>query len=85
MQKDISLKEFESIECLLLMLGTLGLADDYTIQWEQRPKLIINQLGDFEFENPQETYGCVITFWECEDWIVNPVIISKTRFVIKED
>lgn len=81
LRRTVSLSEFTSLQKMLNMLRTLGLLDtyDYIVVWEQKPVLTINHLGNFEFDNPQEVYGCVITFWNKDGKEV-----SKTRFKIKE-
>ncbi len=81
MRKNISLDEFIKIQHLLAMLRNIGLlgAIDFGIIWEKKPQLIINRNGEFEFENPQELYGAIITFWDAEG-----KIISKTRFSVGE-
>lgn len=77
MRKNISLNEFHSMLGVINILRKLGLIDpfEYTVTWEKKPQLVINELGEFEFENPEELYGCVITFWD-----ENGVAKSKTRF-----
>jgi hypothetical protein len=81
LRRTVSLTEFTSLQRMLNTLRTLGLLEgcDYMVTWEQKPLLIINQLGDFEFENPRNIYGCVITFWD-EDGKE----VSKTKFTIGE-
>ena len=80
MIRKISLTKYEQLEGLMLMLRKIGLVDNMTIVWEKRPQLTINQLGNFEFTNPEEVYGVVISFW-ADDFKE----ISKTRFCILED
>jgi hypothetical protein len=82
MRKNISLNEFEyiiKVISLLRKIGVLGTID-YVVTWEQKPKLIVNPWGNFEFENPQETYGCILSFWDEEG-----KVISTRRFKIKEE
>lgn len=81
MPTNITLDEFELMLSLLGTISTIGLLEpyDYMVTWEKRPQLLINKLGDFEFQKPEEVYGCVITFWS-EDGS----IISKRRFFIGE-
>lgn len=82
LRRTVSLKEFTSISKMLNTLRTIGLTEgyNYIIIWEQKPKLTINGMGEFEFENPQEVYGCVITFWDAEG-----LQVSRTKFTIAED
>ncbi len=84
------LKNLEEFNCVIGVLGLLkniGLFEDgkvdYMVTWEKRPQLIINKLGNFEFQNPEEVYGCVITFWDMKDEMVMKEI-SKSRFNIGE-
>lgn len=63
MNHKLSLRKFQKLELMLLTLRKLGLALDMTIVWEKKPQLTINMLGNFEFTNPQEVYGVVISFW----------------------
>jgi hypothetical protein len=81
MSKNVSLDEFNSIVGLLQFLKSLNLLDpvDYMVTWEKKPQLIINKLGNFEFENPEEVYGCMITFWNDEG-----LAVSKQRYYIKD-
>lgn len=82
MPKNMNLKEFNEIVDVLQFLRKMGLTSpcDFIITWEKKPVMVLNKLGELEFENPEEVYGCVITFW---DKVGN--VISKTRFYIKED
>lgn len=65
MRKPISLDSFDAAMRLLDVFNGLGVLDglDYLVVWEKRPKLTINKLGNFEFVNPQEVYGAVLSFW----------------------
>ena len=51
----------------------------YIVTWEKKPRLTINSLGNFEFQNPQEIYGVVVTFW---DDMSN--VVCNRRFVLAE-
>ena len=68
MRTNISLSELNSFVALLNLLKHLDLLEqkDFMITWEKRPAMIINRLGDFEFENPEEVYGCKIEFWDSD-------------------
>lgn len=82
MRKHISLAELNSLIFLLNMLKHIGLLEqkDFMVTWEQRPKMILNQLGNFEFENPQEVYGCKIEFWDPNSF--GPGVVFK--FIVGE-
>lgn len=77
----LTLKEFELIQSMLHTLKNIKLLDtiEFSITWEKRPVLIINRLGEFEFENPQEVYGCCITFFD--EWGYE---ISRIRYGVGE-
>lgn len=80
MKHKLSLLKFKDLEAMLLVLRKLRLAENMTIVWEKKPQLTINQLGNFEFTNPEEVYGVIVTFW-ASDWKE----YSKTRFCISGD
>ena len=67
---------------MLAVLRRLSLFEtiDYIVTWEQKPKLTFNRYGNLEYENPQELYGCTVTFWD-EDGKE----VSRTKYIIKED
>ena len=83
MPKNISLKEFNDIIGMLHMLKNIGLLDDvdFVVTWMKKPQLTINAMGDFEFENPQEVYGCIVEFWT--EYAMKP--LGSTRFNIVAD
>jgi hypothetical protein len=56
------------LDCMRQM-GLLAPAS-YMVLWEKKPRLTINRLGNFEFENPQEVYGAVLTFWDGRNKVV---------------
>jgi len=69
MRKDISLSELNCFIALLSMLGDMGLLGNHevAVMWEKRPAMIINKLGNLEYENPEEIYGCKIELLDIED------------------
>ena len=81
MRTYISLDDFQAVMMLLDFMRSLGLLEpaSYIVTWEKRPKLTINRLGNFEFQNPQEIYGVVVTFW---DDMSN--VVCNRRFVLAE-
>jgi hypothetical protein len=81
MRKYIDLSDFNSLMQLLEMLRRVDMLEpaSFIVTWEKRPRLTINRLGNFEFENPQEVYGVVITFW---DGVGN--VVCNRRFVLAE-
>jgi hypothetical protein len=81
MRKYISLSEFNVLMQVLETFRRVDLLEpaSFIVTWEKRPKLTINRLGNFEFENPQEVYGVVLTFW---DEMGN--VICNRRFVLAE-
>ena len=81
MRKCISLNSFQAFINLLDMMVRLGLLEpaSFIVTWEKKPRLTLNRLGGFEFENPQEVYGMVITFW---DEFSN--VICNKRFMLAE-
>lgn len=66
MRRYISLDSFDAMMKLLDVANALDVLGglDYMVVWEKKPKLTINKLGNFEFENPQEVYGARLTFWD---------------------
>ena len=81
MRTYISLDDFQGLIMLLDFMRELELLEpaSYIVTWEKRPKLTINRLGNFEFQNPQEVYGVVLTFWDD----MNNVVCNR-RFVLAE-
>lgn len=81
MRTYISLDDFQALIMLLDFMRSLELLEpaSYIVTWEKRPKLTINRLGNFEFQNPQEVYGVVLTFWD----EMNNVVCNR-RFVLAE-
>ena len=81
MRTYISLDDFQALIMLLDFMRELELLEpaSYIVTWEKRPKLTINRLGNFEFQNPQEVYGVVLTFWDD----MNNVVCNR-RFVLAE-
>ena len=78
MPKNIELGKLNVMLDVIKMLKKLSLLEavDYMILWEKRPKLTFSKLGDFEFDNPEELYSCLVTFWHKDG-----SIISRTRFI----
>jgi hypothetical protein len=66
---------------VLEMLRRIELLEpaSFIVTWEKKPRLTINRMGNFEFENPQEVYGVVLTFWD----EMNDVVCNR-RFVLTE-
>ena len=81
MRTYISLDDFYALMEMVDTLRTMGFLKpaSYIVTWEKKPKLTINRLGNFEFQNPQEVYGAVLTFW---DDMSN--VICNRRFVLAE-
>ena len=81
MRTYISLDEFRALIMLLDFMRSMNLIEpaSYVVTWEKRPRLTINRLGSFEFQNPQEVYGVVLTFWND----MNNVVCNR-RFVLAE-
>jgi hypothetical protein len=81
MRTSINLSDFNVLMNLLDSMRQMGLLApaSYMVLWEKKPRLTINRLGNFEFENPQEVYGAVLTFWDGR----NKVICSK-RFTLTD-
>lgn len=81
MRKPISLDSFDAVMRLLSVLNSLSVLDDleYLVVWEKRPKLTLNRLGNFEFANPQEVYGAVLSFWN-----ERGERVGEARFVLVE-
>lgn len=65
MYKCISLSNFNVLISMLNTVKEIGLlGSDFAVVWEKKPKLTMNKLGHFEFDNPQEVYGVVLTIWD---------------------
>jgi len=81
MRKYISLSDFNALMQVLEMLRRIELLEpaSFIVTWEKKPRLTINRMGNFEFENPQEVYGVVLTFWD----EMNDVVCNR-RFVLTE-
>ena len=81
MRTYINLSDFNVLMELLDSMRQMGLLApaSYMVTWEKKPRLTINRLGNFEFENPQEVYGAVLTFWDNR----NKVVCSK-RFTLAD-
>ena len=79
----ISVQSFMVLISMLTALRNMGLLGpaSFMVLWERRPKLTINNLGSFEFDNPQDVYGAVIRFWDTESGDV----ISKVRFSLNSE
>ena len=81
MRTYISLDDFYTLMELIDSMRAMGFLApaSYIVTWERKPKLTINRLGNFEFQNPQEVYGVVLTFW---DDVGN--VMCNRRFVLAE-
>jgi hypothetical protein len=81
MRRLISLDNFESMMRMLAVMKDLGILDgvEYLVIWEKKPRLTLNRLGNFEFQNPQEVYGVTLNFWD-EDGRR----LGSRRFVLAE-
>lgn len=81
MRRYISLSEFDTLMQVLETLRRVDLLKpaSFIVTWEKKPRLTINRLGNFEFENPQEVYGAIVTFWDD----MNNEICSR-RFILAE-
>lgn len=81
MYKYISLSDFNVLIQMLDVLRHIDMLEpsSFIVTWEKKPRLTINRLGNFEFENPQEVYGVVLTFWD-----ENNNIVCNRRFVLAE-
>jgi hypothetical protein len=88
MRTYINLDDFQAVMMLLDFMRSLELLEpaSYIVTWEKRPKLTINRLGNFEFQNPQEVYGVVLTFWdEMSNVVCNRRFVLAERFEDGED
>ena len=81
MRRLISLDNFESMMRMLAVMKDLGILDgvEYLVIWEKKPRLTLNRLGNFEFQNPQEVYGVTLNFWDEGDRR-----LGSRRFVLAE-
>jgi hypothetical protein len=88
MRTYISLSDFYALMEMLDTLRGLDLLEpaSYIVTWEKKPRLTINRLGNFEFTNPQEVYGVVLTFWnEYGNVVCNRRFVLAERFEDGED
>jgi hypothetical protein len=88
MRTYISLSDFYALMEMLDSLRGLDLLEpaSYIVTWEKKPRLTINRLGNFEFTNPQEVYGVVLTFWnEYGNVVCNRRFVLAERFEDGED
>lgn len=81
MRTYINLSDFNVLMELLDSMRQIGLLApaSYMVLWEKKPRLTINRLGNFEFENPQEVYGAVLTFWDDRNKVT-----QQKRFVLTD-
>lgn len=82
-RKIMSVESFMVLIKMLSALKSMGVLypASFLVLWERRPKLTINGLGNFEFDNPQDVYGAVIRFWDKDSGDV----IVNVRFLLNSD
>lgn len=84
MRKDITNDELTCLMQMLHMMTNIGLTKhDFVQIWEKRPQVIINRLGDFELENPEEIYGVIIEYYDI-DALNNFKTPPRTRFRVSD-
>ena len=78
MQKKISFNALQSILRVFNLFKRLNLLSDldYIVQWEQRPQMVL-VAGNVEYENPEDVYGCSLTFWD-----ENGKLVYKVKFKV---
>ena len=81
MRRYINLSDFNAMIKMLEACQKVGLLEpaSFMVTWEKRPRLTLNRLGNFEFENPQDVYSVELTVWD----EMNNVVCNR-RFVLAE-
>lgn len=84
----INLDDFHVLITLLDSMKVMGFLEPagYIVTWEKKPRLTINRLGNFEFQNPQQVYGVMLTFWDdMNNTVCNRKFVLSEKFQDKED